>query len=65
MTVSAAVKLIPTPPARVHSKKTKISLSGLEKRSIAAWRSFPRTDPSMRSNLYDLHASRTKIGKKR
>lgn len=47
--VSAAVRLIPSPPARVHSRKTNRSESGLLKRSIAAWRRFPRTRPSIRS----------------
>jgi hypothetical protein len=35
MTVSATVKLIPTPPALVQSKKTKVSHPGAENRSIA------------------------------
>lgn len=49
MQVSAAVRLMPSPPARVHRRKTKRSESGLQKRSMAAWRRFPRTRPSMRS----------------
>lgn len=53
MTVSAAVRLMPTPPARVHSRKTNRSESGLEYRSIAAWRSLPRTRPSIRSYMYE------------
>ena len=36
MHVSAAVRLMPTPPARVESKKTKIAEPGRQKRSIAA-----------------------------
>lgn len=50
--VSAAVRLIPRPPARVHSRKTKRSESGLLKRSMAACRKFPRTRPSIRSYRY-------------
>ena len=49
MTVSAAVRLMPTPPARVQSRKTNRSESGFEKRSMAACRSLPLTMPSMRS----------------
>jgi len=49
MQVSAAVRLIPSPPALVHSRNTKRSESGLQKRSMAACRRFPRTRPSMRS----------------
>lgn len=52
MQVSAAVKLIPRPPALVHSRNTKRSESGREKRSIAACRRFPLTLPSMRSYGY-------------
>lgn len=52
MQVSAAVRLMPRPPARVQSRKTKRSESGLQKRSMAAWRKFPRTRPSMRSYVY-------------
>jgi len=55
ITVSAAVRLIPTPPARVHSRKTNRSESGAENRSIAAWRSFPLMPPSIRSYLYPCH----------
>lgn len=50
--VSAAVRLIPRPPALVHSRKTKRSESGLLKRSMAACRRFPRTRPSIRSYKY-------------
>ena len=49
ITVSAAVRLIPTPPARVESRKTNESVDGSEKRSIAAWRSAPWREPSIRS----------------
>lgn len=52
MQVSAAVRLIPKPPALVQSRKTKRSESGLQKRSMAACRWFPRTRPSMRSYEY-------------
>ena len=38
MTVSAAVRLMPTPPARVERRNAKMSEPGREKRSIAAWR---------------------------
>ena len=48
MTVSAAVRLIPTPPARVERRKTKEEAS-LLKRSRAFWRSLPDTRPSKRS----------------
>ena len=48
MTVSAAVKLMPTPPARVDSRKTKEEASLLN-RSMAFWRSLPETRPSRRS----------------
>jgi hypothetical protein len=48
-TVSAAVRLMPTPPARVLSKNTKLFESGWQKRSMASCRRFPRIDPSMRS----------------
>lgn len=36
MQVSAAVRLMPKPPALVHSRKTNLSESGLENLSIAA-----------------------------
>lgn len=49
MQVSAAVRLMPRPPALVHRRKTKRSESGLQNRSMAAWRRFPRTRPSIRS----------------
>lgn len=49
MQVSAAVRLIPRPPALVHSRKTKRSESGLQNLSMAACRRFPLTRPSMRS----------------
>lgn len=50
--VSAAVRLIPKPPALVQSRKTNLSESGLENLSIAAWRRLPLTLPSMRSYGY-------------
>mmetsp|Transcript_22156 Transcript_22156/g.50026 ORF Transcript_22156/g.50026 Transcript_22156/m.50026 type:complete len:350 (-) Transcript_22156:1216-2265(-) len=49
MHVSAAVRLMPNPPARVDSRKMKVSEPGLQKRSMAAWRKSPRTVPSRRS----------------
>lgn len=52
MQVSAAVKLMPRPPALVHSRKTNRSESGLENRSMAACRRLPRTLPSIRSYGY-------------
>ena len=52
MQVSAAVRLIPRPPALVHRRKTNRSDSGLLKRSMAACRRFPRTRPSIRSYKY-------------
>lgn len=52
MHVSAAVRLMPRPPALVHRRKTNRSESGLLKRSMAAWRRFPRTRPSIRSYKY-------------
>lgn len=52
MTVSAAVKLIPKPPALVQSKKTNRSESGLQYLSIAACRKLPRIRPSKRSKGY-------------
>lgn len=52
MHVSAAVRLMPRPPALVQRRKTKRSESGLLKRSMAAWRRFPRTRPSIRSYKY-------------
>ena len=52
MTVSAEVRLSPSPPARVVSKKTKRSESLAENRSTARWRSFPRVLPSSRSYKY-------------
>ena len=52
MTVSAAVRLIPSPPALVHNKNTNRSESGLEKRSMAACLSVPLTPPSIRSYKY-------------
>mmetsp|Transcript_17910 Transcript_17910/g.35727 ORF Transcript_17910/g.35727 Transcript_17910/m.35727 type:complete len:283 (-) Transcript_17910:3660-4508(-) len=50
MQMSAAVRLIPTPPARVLSKKTKSSGSD-SNLSIAFCLSLPRTLPSKRSCL--------------
>eukprot|EP00964_Phaeocystis_antarctica_P050374 scaffold29246_cov66-Phaeocystis_antarctica.AAC.6 len=47
--VSAAVRLMPTPPARVESRKTKVVAPGVQKRSMAAWRASPVTPPSSRS----------------
>ena len=52
MQVSAAVKLMPSPPALVHSRNTKRSESGLENLSMAACRRLPRTLPSIRSYGY-------------
>ena len=52
MTVSAAVRLMPSPPALVHNRNTNRSESGLEKRSMAACLSVPLTPPSMRSYKY-------------
>jgi hypothetical protein len=49
MHVSAAVRLIPRPPARVERRKTKVSEPGRQKRSMAAWRRSPRMVPSSRS----------------
>jgi hypothetical protein len=40
--VPAAVKLMPTPPARVDKRKRKLSCS-VSNLSIAFWRSLPRT----------------------
>ena len=51
MTVSAAVRLIPTPPALVDNRNTKLSDSRLN-RSMDFWRSFPAMRPSSRSQLY-------------
>ena len=48
--VSAAVKLIPNPPARVESKKILTSGSVL-KLSMLAWRSMKSMDPSSLENL--------------
>mmetsp|Transcript_15186 Transcript_15186/g.65028 ORF Transcript_15186/g.65028 Transcript_15186/m.65028 type:complete len:228 (-) Transcript_15186:1050-1733(-) len=50
MTVSAAVRLIPKPPARVESRNTPYSGSVLN-RSICVLRSCHCTDPSMRQTL--------------
>lgn len=52
MQVSAAVRLMPKPPALVHRRKTNRSESGLENLSIAAWRRFPLTLPSILSYGY-------------
>lgn len=52
ITVSAAVKLIPKPPALVHNKNTKRSESGLQNLSIAACLKLPRIRPSNLSNGY-------------
>lgn len=52
MQVSAAVRLMPRPPARVHRRKTNLSESGLENLSIAAWRRLPLTRPSILSYGY-------------
>ena len=57
MTVSAAVRLMPWPPALVDSRKANTSEPGLLKRSMAACRSLPRMEPSRRSNLYALAVS--------
>lgn len=54
--VSAAVRLMPRPPARVQRRNTKRSESTLLKRSMAACLRFPRTLPSIRSYVY-LHAA--------
>mmetsp|Transcript_25102 Transcript_25102/g.51570 ORF Transcript_25102/g.51570 Transcript_25102/m.51570 type:complete len:220 (+) Transcript_25102:222-881(+) len=50
MHVSAAHRLMPTPPARVESRNTNAS-SLLLKRSMACWRFEPIMDPSRRSTL--------------
>ena len=51
MTASAAVRLMPTPPALVESRKTNASSRPpVWKRSIDAWRSFCATEPSSRSH---------------
>mmetsp|Transcript_12450 Transcript_12450/g.37312 ORF Transcript_12450/g.37312 Transcript_12450/m.37312 type:complete len:236 (-) Transcript_12450:237-944(-) len=47
MHVSAAVRLMPRPPARVERRKTNTSV--VEKRSMADWRASPRIVPSRRS----------------
>ena len=47
MQVSAAVRLIPRPPARVDSRKTLHSGSVLNA-AMAAWRSCQQIEPSMR-----------------
>ncbi len=47
MTVSAAVKLMPTPPARVEARKTKQPALALNL-SMAIWRTAPRCRPSKR-----------------
>jgi hypothetical protein len=52
MQVSAAVRLMPSPPARVHRRNTNLSESGLENLSIAAWRRLPLTRPSILSYGY-------------
>ena len=68
MHVSAATRLMPTPPARVESKKANTSAPGRQKRSIAACRASPVTEPSSRSWLYPLstrysaHASKEVSG---
>lgn len=54
--VSAAVRFMPRPPARVQRRNTKRSESTLLKRSMAACLRFPRTLPSIRSYVY-LHAA--------
>lgn len=57
--VSAAVKLMPKPPALVHRRKTKRSESGLLNRSMAACLRLPRTRPSIRSYKYLKNATDT------
>ena len=52
MTVSAAVKLIPRPPALVHNRKTNLSESGLENLSMASCRRLPVILPSILSYRY-------------
>ena len=52
ITVSAAVKLIPRPPALVHSKNTNLSESGLENLSIASCLKLPVIRPSILSYKY-------------
>ena len=49
ITVSAAVRLIPTPPARVPSRKTNAFESLAQKRSMAFCRLSPVIVPSSRS----------------
>lgn len=60
MQVSAAVRLMPKPPARVHRRKTNLSESGLENLSIAAWRRLPLTRPSILSYGYLEEVSMSK-----
>lgn len=61
-TISAVVKLIPSPPARVVSKKMNFSESGLLYSSIAIIRSSCAVPPSIRqySELKKKHGQ--KIG---
>mmetsp|Transcript_24314 Transcript_24314/g.83111 ORF Transcript_24314/g.83111 Transcript_24314/m.83111 type:complete len:222 (-) Transcript_24314:2263-2928(-) len=49
MAVSAAVRVMPMPPARVESKNTNPPPLGSLKRSIADWRSAAFVSPSKRS----------------
>jgi SNF2 family DNA or RNA helicase len=56
--VSAAVKLIPNPPALVQSKKTNLSESGLENLSIASCLIIPVILPSNLSYKYLLLITR-------
>ena len=51
MHVSAATRLMPTPPARVESRKQNVSEPGLQKRSMACCLASPVMDPSSRSKL--------------
>lgn len=64
MQVSAAVKLMPRPPALVHSRNTNLSESGLENLSIAAWRRLPLTLPSILSYGYLKIKKKNQIKKK-
>ena len=59
--VSAAVKLMPTPPARVESMKRKDPDIGSEKRSIACCRSLPPMAPSSRSYPQPRASTRSSI----
>mmetsp|Transcript_35796 Transcript_35796/g.114004 ORF Transcript_35796/g.114004 Transcript_35796/m.114004 type:complete len:222 (-) Transcript_35796:3070-3735(-) len=59
--VSAAVRLMPTPPARVVMMKMNDSEAGSEKRSMAACRSRPVTAPSSLSYPQPRPCTRSSI----